>query len=507
MGDGMHKIMPIVMAKQREHAVHAMIEKSMTEGFGPPEGQPITEEQCREFARALAERCRVFTVSAQAAGPEDTASIGTAAHIHAAAEGGPRYDSSQSSEERRGIGNAVWLCASCARLIDSDVAAHAPPLLQEWKVAAEHEARARIGKRATTIDEANAEERLRVTSKLDALMRQTSAVLPSIRTAFARPLDLRPPPLVSATIARSATVERILGSLSTRRWLAIHGEVAIGKTHLAALLATARGESLWIRARGVEAPEAAARIEEAMALRNGDLPPTVVVDDLPLVRDELIGALVHLLQGTPPEVLVISTSNHRLGSRILEHVNADAVQEEPCPGLSDNEAADLLRAHGAQNLSDKSVAFLNALAHHHPALLTAISRHLSARDWVWSNETLGALFAREHLSDLRAETLRALTESVRTETSRALLYRLTLVRGAFDEGLAGLLAEVSPPLTLIHERLAELDGLWIQRQNSDRYTTSPLLTSLPSTVVDEGTRIGCYRRPLPKALPRPDRHS
>jgi hypothetical protein len=56
MGDGMHKIMPIVMAKQREHAVHAMIEKSMTEGFGPPEGQPITEEQCRELARALAER-------------------------------------------------------------------------------------------------------------------------------------------------------------------------------------------------------------------------------------------------------------------------------------------------------------------------------------------------------------------------------------------------------------------------------------------------------------------
>jgi hypothetical protein len=56
MGDAMHKVMPIVMAKQREHAVHAMIEKSMTEGLGPPGGQPITEAQCGEFARLLAER-------------------------------------------------------------------------------------------------------------------------------------------------------------------------------------------------------------------------------------------------------------------------------------------------------------------------------------------------------------------------------------------------------------------------------------------------------------------
>lgn len=56
MGAGMRKLMPVVMAKQREHAVRAMVEKSMTEVLGPPDGQPITEEQHEEFARRVMER-------------------------------------------------------------------------------------------------------------------------------------------------------------------------------------------------------------------------------------------------------------------------------------------------------------------------------------------------------------------------------------------------------------------------------------------------------------------
>ncbi len=40
--------------------------------------------------------------------------VGVAAHITAASPGGPRFDSSLTSDERKGIGNGIWLCQSCA---------------------------------------------------------------------------------------------------------------------------------------------------------------------------------------------------------------------------------------------------------------------------------------------------------------------------------------------------------------------------------------------------------
>lgn len=64
--------------------------------------------------------------------------IGVAAHITAASPGGPRYDSSLSSEERRSANNGIWACQSCAKLIDSDDARFTVAILREWKARAEH---------------------------------------------------------------------------------------------------------------------------------------------------------------------------------------------------------------------------------------------------------------------------------------------------------------------------------------------------------------------------------
>ncbi|ULJ61016.1 hypothetical protein [Wielerella bovis] len=46
--------------------------------------------------------------------------IGDAAHIKAASINGPRYDATQTKEERSSIENAIWLCKACAKMIDSD---------------------------------------------------------------------------------------------------------------------------------------------------------------------------------------------------------------------------------------------------------------------------------------------------------------------------------------------------------------------------------------------------
>lgn len=70
--------------------------------------------------------------------------IGVAAHITAAAEGGPRFNANLTPEQRSAIDNAVWLCQSCAKLIDSDPTAYMVEQLCEWRQRAEHAAAERL---------------------------------------------------------------------------------------------------------------------------------------------------------------------------------------------------------------------------------------------------------------------------------------------------------------------------------------------------------------------------
>lgn len=76
--------------------------------------------------------CKRQTIGAGSNG-EKTISIGVAAHIKAAAPGGPRFDPYMSSEERRSSGNGIWLCQSCSKLIDSDPEKFTADVLYDWK--------------------------------------------------------------------------------------------------------------------------------------------------------------------------------------------------------------------------------------------------------------------------------------------------------------------------------------------------------------------------------------
>ena len=80
--------------------------------------------------------CRRLIVG-PSSNPEKAVIIGVAAHITAAAQGGPRYNDSLSSDERKHIANGIWLCATCSTLIDKDWQYYPTSLLLEWKTASE----------------------------------------------------------------------------------------------------------------------------------------------------------------------------------------------------------------------------------------------------------------------------------------------------------------------------------------------------------------------------------
>ncbi|MDR1994245.1 hypothetical protein [Azonexus sp.] len=76
--------------------------------------------------------------------------IGKAAHICAAASGGPRYKATMSTEERTGINNAIFLCSSCADMIDKNEGKDFPETnLRQWKVEHEKWVKENLNKRGT----------------------------------------------------------------------------------------------------------------------------------------------------------------------------------------------------------------------------------------------------------------------------------------------------------------------------------------------------------------------
>jgi hypothetical protein len=81
-------------------------------------------------------KCRRPTIGPVASG-DGTINVGEAAHITAAAQGGPRYDPSLSSEERRSQANGIWMCGLHAKEVDSDYEHFTIEKLRDWKSRAE----------------------------------------------------------------------------------------------------------------------------------------------------------------------------------------------------------------------------------------------------------------------------------------------------------------------------------------------------------------------------------
>jgi hypothetical protein len=89
------------------------------------------------LAKRAGQRCSNPDCPVATSGPHDAdekaINLGVAAHITAAAPGGPRYNPNMSAEDRSAITNGIWLCQTCAKLVDSDTARFPEELLIIWK--------------------------------------------------------------------------------------------------------------------------------------------------------------------------------------------------------------------------------------------------------------------------------------------------------------------------------------------------------------------------------------
>jgi hypothetical protein len=115
----------------------------------------------RRLALRVCHRCSFPGCDAPTAGPSDEANdavsnVGVAAHISAAASGpgARRYVPSVTPEQRASIDNAIWLCQTHGKLVDSDESTWTVEALQKAKADAERRAKTRVGQQETALGNA-----------------------------------------------------------------------------------------------------------------------------------------------------------------------------------------------------------------------------------------------------------------------------------------------------------------------------------------------------------------
>lgn len=153
--------------------------------------------------------CRTPTVGATSDG-EGVIDIGTAAHICAAAPGGPRYDEKQSPEERSSAKNGIWMCRDHGKAIDSTDSEFTVEKLLEWKKQAENESRCRVlrneaarGPVGTT--DAQLATRIQTAAEADLKVFRNTAKWPSTSVALTLKVDGFDEPVTTSALACAVT--------------------------------------------------------------------------------------------------------------------------------------------------------------------------------------------------------------------------------------------------------------------------------------------------------------
>ncbi len=356
----------------------------------------------------------------------------------------------------------------------------------------------------------------RIDSQVQALAKQ-QGVLASIQYA-AEDVDLDIPLPCAHLCPREIAAREVGESIARHCWTAIHGASWTGKTQLVAVVARSWNPFCgWIRLRDLSIREACRRLDRAIEVVSGIAKPAsrrgwftqvchrlgsdslIVIEDLPRLTgtDAFSDRLVRLGESArAANVHLLTTSCFPLPAGIRSSAIARAIKEMEMPSLTEDEARLLLRSQGAPEalLTDAFVRGTNNFARRNPLLLIAIGGYLSQRGWQFRNEEFSGILSGKHVEELNRDTIERLLNTVADERSRELLYRLTLIIGAFSPDDARALASVKPRLDRPRERLHAVTGPWVRVDAKGRLYLSPLVDAVGSDDLPSPVRQRCLFR-------------
>jgi tetratricopeptide (TPR) repeat protein len=312
------------------------------------------------------------------------------------------------------------------------------------------------------------------------------------------------PPFIKDASKRKHSVDSLVAIVRQHTWTAIHGPSGTGKTQLAILISQVLGRcSAWVRLSStpeqsqlnIQVLERSLELASRCAIkadrrewydtlcdRFGES-ALIVLDDVPRIHsnDPLGESVVLLCQACRRHnVYLLTTSPHSLLHSITDQLEKDIVFLKEVPLLSNQEAGEILVAHGASQefLRPKRLSFINLICQQYPALVVAAARYLKEREWKFSDKEFSDLLRSKHTNLLNQDTLNRLISTVANAESRDLLERLTLISYRFEDDEVRTVAEVCPSIMRPFDRLNPLLGLWIYYDAKNSYLVSPLARSL-----------------------------
>ena len=398
------------------------------------------------LAQRAAGRCSNPDCGAVTSGPGldpgKAVNVGVAAHITAASRGGPRYDPALTPAERMAAQNGIWLCETCAKLIDSDVTRYTVEVLRQWKTRAEERAATMLAAGTGSADQ------------------PVQLVIPSAESPHAL---LSFASLLLTRVGRDAELAELHAFLSSDRpfaWWLWTGPAGAGKSRLAVELC-----------RAVSGPWHAGFLRELDQSLLGDLQaawPTLVVVDYAAQRSAWLSeAIVRLAQrhrGAPVRILVLERAAcgpwwdtfQRLNRAEESHLIGAAAYALPreLSGLSRDQIRELIRdvaGHAGASPSTTEVEDIVDRAEFIDPAGRPLFAVIAALDWLDGGDADGGRDTALHRLAARmdAQTAERLTGSLPPGRARNLRTLATALGGITAPRYEQILHSLQPPTGLL----------------------------------------------------------
>jgi hypothetical protein len=308
----------------------------------------------------------------------------------------------------------------------------------------------------------------------DRLMAKEAVTFASVRRLV--PEEHLGMPAIVAT--RDAFIDALGAMIDEHGLVLVLGSSGMGKTIAARLAAraTARAWAI-LDLRDLDAGAATARLRETLGELGAPGLGGLLVDDINQLDDpgvaRAFAQLLHALRRR--DLLACGTLYSRPSVRVLGELGLSPAALVEVPNLTIEEVEVMVNAAGGDPATWAGLVHRRSDGGH-PQLVQASIVGLSARGW--SAAELAALApAGSGLADVADERAAARTRLISSvpETSRALLYRLSLAIGRFDRRTALALGALDTAILNAGEALDPLVGPWIETTGQGEYRVSPLL--------------------------------
>ncbi|WP_027834191.1 hypothetical protein [Maritalea myrionectae] len=311
------------------------------------------------------------------------------------------------------------------------------------------------------------------------------AELTSSRLARPRPID--DVPLPAAIAQRSVLISSIVSSLEQCGVSWVLGAAGVGKT-VAARLAALREGGNWasVNLRGLSAEQ----VSDLLAATSNIIAEEhdihgLLIDDLECnFEPDVVDKFLNLSSVCKRrDLLLLVTAPRNAPSDLLFIADLPATIETILDDFTEEDVQEILTSLGVEEPQwAKYIHLISGGGH--PQLAIAAIQSMQRAGWD-TNEfrTLNSiLVGNPEVDQVRSRTRERLLQEL-PEGSRRLLERLSLASRGFKRELVLDLAQVSPPISDAGILFDQFVGAWVDQQERDRFSLSPLLSNFAHTTL------------------------